>query len=91
MEMPDDIQPDPEGTSRPDALGRGMKRIPFRRRLAQPSLEYRSRFGRWLARGESVDDHAGQALKTHPWWKVMRYWDWTPEEDIRPLIFLMSD
>jgi len=22
---------------------------------------------------------------------LLRYWDWTPEEDIRPLIFLMSD
>ena len=22
---------------------------------------------------------------------LLRYWDWTPEEDVRPLIFLMSD
>ena len=22
---------------------------------------------------------------------LQRYWDWTPEEDVRPLIFLMSD
>jgi hypothetical protein len=22
---------------------------------------------------------------------LRRYWDWTPEEDVRPLIFLMSD
>jgi hypothetical protein len=22
---------------------------------------------------------------------LLRYWDWTPEEDLRPLIFLMSD
>ncbi len=22
---------------------------------------------------------------------LLRYWQWTPEEDVRPLIFLMSD
>jgi hypothetical protein len=22
---------------------------------------------------------------------LLTYWEWTPEEDIRPLIFLMSD
>lgn len=22
---------------------------------------------------------------------LLRYWDWTPEEDVRPRIFLMSD
>ena len=22
---------------------------------------------------------------------LQRYWDWTPEDDVRPLIFLMSD
>ena len=22
---------------------------------------------------------------------LLRYWDWTPKEDVRPLIFLMSD
>jgi len=22
---------------------------------------------------------------------LLRYWDWTPEEDVRPLIFLMSE
>ena len=71
--MPESLEP--PGVTKAasgEPLGpRGMKRIPFRQRLAQPSLEYRSRFGRWLARGESVDDHAGQALKTHPWWKVI--------------------
>lgn len=46
-------------------------RIPFRVRLEQPSLAYRSAFGRWLTRGESVDDHAGGELKAHPWWKVI--------------------
>ena len=22
---------------------------------------------------------------------LLRYWDWTPEEDVRPMIFLMSE
>src|SRR5580765_2744494 len=47
------------------------QRIPFREQLAQPSLEYRSAFGKWLARGESVSDHAGEEVATHPWWKVI--------------------
>jgi hypothetical protein len=132
------------------------KRIPFRARLPQPTAEYRSALGRWLGRGEAVDDHASHEVRTHPWWKViwltgvdyfstlgyqpgiallaagavapiatvilvgltrqdlmaqavryllfgegetglmvytilLRYWEWTPEEDVRPLIFLMSD
>src|SRR5437879_4978303 len=46
-------------------------RISFRKQLWQPSLEYRSAFGKWLARGESVGDHAGQEVATHPWWKVI--------------------
>jgi hypothetical protein len=46
-------------------------RIPFRQRLPQPSLKYRSTVGKWLSRGESVDDHAVQEVATHPWWKVM--------------------
>jgi len=49
------------------------KRIPFRARIPQPTLAYRSRIGRWLAGGESVAEdtsHAAQA-KTHPWWRVM--------------------
>lgn len=50
---------------------RRHKRIPFRERLPQPSLEYRSRVGKWLTRGESVEDHAGQEVATHPWWKVI--------------------
>jgi hypothetical protein len=49
----------------------GRRRIPFRVRIAQPSVAYGSAFGRWLMRGESVDDHAGQELKSHPWWKVI--------------------
>jgi hypothetical protein len=46
-------------------------RIPFRERLPQPSVEYRSRIGKWLARGESVDGQAGHDMATHPWWKVI--------------------
>jgi hypothetical protein len=55
--------------SGPEASGR--KRLPFRRRPLQPSLEYRSALGRWLAAGEAVDEHAGRELRTHPWWKVI--------------------
>jgi hypothetical protein len=51
--------------------GRENRRIPFREQLAQPSLEYRSAVGRWLRGGESVDDHAGGAVATYPWWKVI--------------------
>jgi hypothetical protein len=47
------------------------RRIPFREGLPQPSLEYRSAFGRWLRRGEVVDDQAGHEIGTHPWWKVI--------------------
>jgi len=47
------------------------KRIPFRERLPQPSTEYRSAFGKWLRRGEAVDDRAGHEVTTHPWWKVI--------------------
>jgi hypothetical protein len=46
-------------------------RLPFREQLQEPSLEYRSRVGRWLARGEPIDDHTGAAVGTHPWWKVI--------------------
>jgi hypothetical protein len=46
-------------------------RIPFREQLPQPSLQYRSAIGKWLLPGESVDDHAGHAVTTHPWWKVI--------------------
>ena len=35
------------------------QRIPFREQLPQPTLEYKSAIGRWLARGESLDDHVG--------------------------------
>jgi hypothetical protein len=50
---------------------RGVERIPFREQFPQPSLEYRSAIGKWLERGESVDDRASQEVATHPWWKVI--------------------
>jgi hypothetical protein len=48
---------------------RAHKRIPFRERLAQPSIEYRSAFGKWLSRGDCLDE--GHEVTTHPWWKVI--------------------
>ena len=50
---------------------RGPYRLPFREQLRGPSLDYRSPIGRWLARGEPVDDHTGAAVGTHPWWRVI--------------------
>jgi hypothetical protein len=47
------------------------RHIPFREQVPGPSLEYRSPIGRWLARGDPLDDHAGAASGTHPWWKVI--------------------
>ena len=57
----------------PDAQAERRKytHIPFRERLPQPSLEYRSAIGKWLSRGEAVDDHAGREIATYPWWKVI--------------------
>src|SRR4029434_10302138 len=45
--------------------------IPFREQIPQPSTEYRSAVGRWLRGGEPLDDHAGRAGTTYPWWKVI--------------------
>ena len=45
--------------------------IPFREQIPQPSTAYRSAVGRWLRGGDSLDDHAGHAVATYPWWKVM--------------------
>ena len=50
---------------------RTYKRIPFREQLPQPSTEYQSTVGKWLSRGEAVDDHSGGPIATHPWWKVI--------------------
>ena len=61
-----------EGRAAPAAQPeRHHERIPFREQLRQPSFVPRSAVGRWLSRGESVDDHAGQPVATHPWWKVI--------------------
>lgn len=49
---------------------RKYTRIPFRERLPQPSLKYRSTIGKWLSRGESVHEGTSQ-VATHPWWKVI--------------------
>jgi len=70
---PDDEHRSPDGTAAPGAPAapRDGGPIPFRERLPQPSLEYRSALGRWLSRGESVEDHAGKHVTTHPWWKVI--------------------
>ncbi|HSD27617.1 MAG TPA: hypothetical protein VLL75_09960, partial [Vicinamibacteria bacterium] len=70
--MPDELPlpaRDPAEGTPPER--RVPKRIPFRARLPQPSTEYRSAFGRWLRRGEVVDDEAPHELRTHPWWKVI--------------------
>src|ERR1044071_5957714 len=66
------MNPDPTVNASGGQAGtRGDTRIPFREQLPQPSLEYRSAIGKWLARGESVADDSSQHLTTHPWWKVI--------------------
>ena len=71
--MSEHPQPPGEQTpmSRAPAEPRGHGRIPFREQLPQPSIEYRSAVGKWLRRGESVDQATGQEVATHPWWKVV--------------------
>jgi len=59
---------DPE--SQPASVPTG-KHIPFRRQLYKPSLEYRSSFGKWLNRGERLDDPSAHDFAAHPWWKVI--------------------
>src|SRR5215831_7604250 len=60
-------------TSAPGApsADRASERPAFRTEEPQPSLEYRTAFGKWLSRGESVDGHGTHAVTTHPWWKVI--------------------
>ena len=61
-----------ESASRPASHeDRTPERISFREQFPQPILEYKSEVGRWLSRGESLDDHAGAEIPTHPWWKVI--------------------
>ncbi|HMF99521.1 MAG TPA: hypothetical protein VKE96_34715 [Vicinamibacterales bacterium] len=64
-----------QGTSSPSGRPR-LRRIPFRDLLPQPSLEYRSFIGKWLAAGEPIgepDDHGARdgVADTHPWWQVI--------------------
>ena len=67
--MPDHL-PQPVGqTTKPAFERRDHKRIPFRERLPQPSIEYRSAIGKWLSHGEPVDE--GHQVTTQPWWKVI--------------------
>src|SRR5262249_62060337 len=47
------------------------QRLPFRTQLSQPTYEYKTAFGRWLSRGESVDGHGGPEVATHPWGEVI--------------------
>jgi hypothetical protein len=61
----------PESESSAETRGHRIpQRIPFREQIPQPPIEYKSPIGRWFARGESLEDHAG-AIPTHPWWKVI--------------------
>jgi hypothetical protein len=47
------------------------KQIPFREKIPQPSVEYRSAVGKWLLRGDSLEDRTGLEVKLQPWWKVI--------------------
>src|SRR5262245_1609200 len=71
--MTDDPQTPVRQTPAPGALpeDRVHKHIPFRERLPQPSIEYRSAVGKWLSRGEPVGHQADKEVATYPWWKVI--------------------
>src|SRR5262245_37045482 len=58
-----------QAVSAPPPEHRDPHRLPFRDQLAEPASEYRSLIGRWLARGEPLDDHEG--IEAHPWWRVL--------------------
>jgi hypothetical protein len=45
--------------------------IPVRKRLPQPALDFESVLGRWMGRGESLDDASHDQVKTHAWYKVL--------------------
>ncbi|MCC7153412.1 MAG: hypothetical protein IT161_02485, partial [Bryobacterales bacterium] len=46
--------------------------IDFGRPLPEPALEFKSWFGRWLARGPSTDEEAhAKQEESHPWYKVI--------------------
>ena len=51
---------------------RKRRPIPFRQRLPLPSPQYQSLIGKWLLRGEPLEDHqAARDTKTYAWWKVI--------------------
>ena len=59
-------------TPAPPASRKIPPRIPFRQQMEQEQpLEYQSTIGRWLARGEPLEDHKGATVGTHPWRKVI--------------------
>ena len=45
--------------------------FPSASNCAEPSLDTTVPIGRWLARGEPLDDHAGSGPESDPWWKVI--------------------
>lgn len=47
-----------------------MNRVPVPDILPQPKLEFQSRFGKWLERGEHLEE-GGHQVETHPWYKVL--------------------
>src|SRR6476659_7133700 len=71
--MADDESLDAAPMTAGDAAPTPGKRIPFRVRIPQPTLAYRSRIGKWLASGESVSEDTAHAAiaEPHPWWKVI--------------------
>jgi hypothetical protein len=69
--MPDHQQQEPEVKDGAQLEPGAPKRIPFRDKVPQPTLAYRSALGRWLCRGEVLDTQAGHEVVTHPWWKVI--------------------
>ncbi len=78
MIVPTGRPPDPHAdVGAATALGaspesRQPRHIPFRERLPQPSLEYRSTLGKWLRGGAAVDEQAGSQTPIHAWCKVIR-------------------
>ena len=56
----------------PPASQKIPPRIPFRQQMHRSRLSSISlRLGRWLARGEPLEDHKGATVGTHPWRKVI--------------------
>jgi len=68
---PQDLATPEVTAARAATLDGSATRIAFRERLAQPSVEYGSPLGKWLAGGGRLDEHASREVATHPWWKVL--------------------